>query len=337
MTLRDGGGLSRSLTWKAAGPDAMEATLPLGKTRPGPLTLTVVRHGAVAPDQIALTGRVEPSRLDRFIVHDGDRDGVLEGARLDQVTALTLGGARFTAGALTRVGEGDRLVLTAEQPLTGSTAATAEVALRDGRKAGVPATVAPPRPAAQLIDRQVTFDPPVGALSIALPQGLVPTAATLTFSARIAGGLPGQDDGIEIAAGDVVKRLTVASGAVQRVGADVAVTTIAPQAVFGPAVSGALRFRPWRSGAAGEWQALATLVRLPALTAIVCTDRCTVTGRDLFLLRAIGGRADMAEATVLPGGFVGTTVTAPAAGEGTLFLQLHDAADAVLRVKVPAK
>ncbi|MFD1035271.1 hypothetical protein ACFQ15_11460 [Sphingomonas hankookensis] len=337
LTLRDGAGLSRSLTWKAAGPDAIEAALPLGKTRPGPLTLTVVRHGAVAPDQIALTGRVEPSRLDRFTVHAGDRDGVLEGARLDQVTALTLAGTRFAAGALTRVGEGDRLVLSAEQPFAGGSDASASVVLRDGRSASVAATIAPARAVAQLIDRRVVFDPPAGALPIDLPQGLVPTGASLTFSARIAGGLPAGDDGIEIAAGDVVKRLTVASGGVQRVGSDVVVTTIAPQATFGPAVTGTLRFRAWRGGAAGEWQSLATLVRLPVLTGIGCTDRCTVTGRDLFLLRAIGVKADMRAATELPGGFVGTTVVVPTPAEGTLYLQLHDTADAVLRVKVPTK
>ena len=337
LTLRDAAGLSRSLTWKAAGGDAIEATLPLGKTRPGPLTLTVVRHGAVAPDQIALIGRVEPSRLDRFTVHSGDRDGVLEGARLDQVTALTLGGTRFAAGALTRVGEGDRLVLAAEQPLAGGSDATATVALRDGRSASVAATIAPARAVAQLIDRRVAFDPPAGALPIELPQGLVPTGASLTFSARIAGGMPAGDDGIEIAAGDSVKRLTVASGAVQRVGNDVVVTTFAPEATFGPAVTGTLRFRAWRGGAAGEWQSLATLVRLPVLRAIACTDRCTVTGRDLFLLRAIGANADMRAATLLPGGFVGATVEAPAPAEGMLYLQLHDAADAVLRVKVPAR
>lgn len=333
MTLRDAGGLSRSLSWKAAGPDGIEATLPLGKTRPGPLTLTVVRHGAVAPDQIALTGRAEPSRLDRFAVHRGDRDGVLEGARLDQVAALTLGGSRFVAGALTRVGEGDRLVLTAEQPLGDANDTVAGVQLRDGRSANVAATVAPPRAVVQLLDRRVAFDPPAGARTIDLPSGLVPTGATLTFSARIVGGLAGPEDGIEIAAGDATKRLTIASGAVQRVGDDVVVATVAPQAMFGPAVSGTLRVRAWRGGAAGEWQSLATLVRLPVLTGVECREACTVTGRDLFLIAAIGASPDMAGAVVLPGGFVGTTVSVPRAGDGTLYLKLHDAGDAVLRVR----
>ncbi|WP_294326393.1 hypothetical protein [uncultured Sphingomonas sp.] len=333
LTLRDAGGLSRSLTWKAAVPDAIETTLPLGKTRPGPLTLTVVRHGAVAPDQIALTGRAEPSRLDRFTLHRGDKEGVLEGARLDQVAGLTLGGVRFTAGALTRVGEGDRLVLVAEQPLGDATDTSASVQLRDGRSATVAATVAPPRPAVQLLDRRVAFDSPAGARPIELPAGLVPTTATLTFSARIAGGFGGPDDGIEIVAGDVTRRLTIASGAVQRIGDDVVVATIAPRAAFGPAVSGPIRVRAWRGGAAGDWQAVATLVRLPVVTGIECRESCMVSGRDLFLVAAIGTTPDMAGAVTLPGGFVRTSVTVPRGGDGAIYLKLHDAADAVLRVR----
>lgn len=333
LTLRDAGGLSRSIGWKAAGADAIEATLPLGKTRPGPLTLTVVRHGAVAPDQIALNGRAEPSRLDRFTIHRGDRDGVLEGARLDQVAVLTLGGTRFAPGSLTRVGEGDRLTLTAEAPLGESGDTTASVQLRDGRSASVAATVAPARAVMQLLERRVAYDPPAGARPIELPAGLVPTTGALTFSARVTGGLSGPEDGIEIAAGDGTRRLTIASGAVQRVADDVVVATIAPQAAFGPAVSGELRIRAWRGGAAGDWQKLATLVRLPVLTGIECRDACTVTGRDLFLIAAIGTAPDMTGAVTLPGGFVGTSVSVPRGGDGTLYLKLHDAGDAVLRVK----
>lgn len=335
VTLRDAGGLSRSLTWKSASPDALDVTLPLARTRPGPMTLTVVRFGAVAPDQIALTGRAEPSRLDRFTLHAGDREGVLEGARLDQVAGLTLGTSRFVPGALTRVGEGDRLVLTAGQAVN-ETVDNATVQLRDGRNASVAATIAAARPAATLLDRRAAHDAPAGALPIELPDGLVPAGATLTFSTRIAGGLPDGEDGIEIANGDAAKRLTVASGAVQRIGDDVAVTTIAPQSAFGASAAGALRFRAWRGGAAGAWQPLGTLVRLPVLTGISCREGCTVTGRDLFVVAAIGTTPDMKDAAMLPGGFVGGSVEVPAV-QGALYLRLHDAPDAVLRVTIPAK
>ncbi|MGN5373616.1 hypothetical protein [Sphingomonas hankookensis] len=145
------------------------------------------------------------------------------------------------------------------------------------------------------------------------------------------------DDGIEIAAGEAARRLTVASGAVQRVGDDVVVTTIAPQTMFGPAVSGAMRLRAWRGGAPGEWQPLATLVRLPVLSAITCTERCAVAGRDLFLVAAIGPTADRAAATPLPAGFVGTSVAVPPPVDPVLYLWLHDAADVALRVTVSAR
>lgn len=335
LTLRDAAGLSRSLTWKSAAPDALDVTLPLAKTRPGALTLTVVRFGAVAPDQIALTGRAEPSRLDRFTIHAGDREGVLEGARLDQVAGLTLGATRFAAGTLTRVGEGDRLTLSSEQPLAEA-GESAAVQLRDGRTATVAAMIAPARPVATLLDRRVAYDTPTGALPIELPEGLVPTGATLTFSTRIAGGLSGGEDGVEIANGDTTKRLTIASGAVQRVGDDIAVTTIAPQSAFGAAAAGALRFRPWRGGAAGAWQPLGSLVRLPVLSGVACRERCTVSGRDLFVVAAIGTTPDMKDATPLPAGFVGGSVEVPAT-QDALYLRLHDAPDAVLRVTMPAK
>ena len=74
-------------------------------------------------------------------------------------------------------------------------------------------------------------------------------------------------------------------------------------------------------------------MRLPVLTAVESRDACAVTGRDLFLVAAIGSAPDMAGAVVLPGGFVGTTVSVPRGGDGAIYLKLHDAGDAVLRVR----
>ena len=55
-----------------------------------------------------------------------------------------------------------------------------------------------------LLDRRVAYDTPTGALPIELPEGLVPTGATLTFSTRIAGGLSGGEDGVERGKGALV-------------------------------------------------------------------------------------------------------------------------------------
>ena len=58
-----------------------------------------------------------------------------------------------------------------------------------------------------------------------------------------------------------------------------------------------------------------------------------MTGRDLFLIAAIGSAPDMAGAVALPGGFVGTSVSVPRGADGAIYLKLHDAGEAVLRVR----
>jgi hypothetical protein len=335
ITLRDATGLSRSLTWKETAPTALETILPLTRTKPGALTLTIARHGAVPADALTLTGRGEPSRLDRFVVAAGDRSGMLDGARLDQVARLDMGGVRFAAGALTRGKDGDRLELTADAAIDRAPGdvAGATVTLRDGRSVAVPAVVAPPRVKATLLERQVAFDPPAGAVPLTLPEGLVPASASLTFSLRVTNGTLADGDAVEVAGESGSARLTIASGAVQRVGGDVVVTTIAPQAVLGATVAGPLRVRLWHDGVAGDWQPLARVVRLPVVTRFDCTaDECRLTGSGLYLVAAIGRTADMANAVAVPPGFVGPSIAVPRAPGDALYLRLHDAPDQVLRL-----
>ncbi|WP_394653853.1 hypothetical protein [uncultured Sphingomonas sp.] len=337
LALRDVDGSLRPVAWKVTAPDAIDATLPLGKTTPGSLALVVQRIGVTAADTIALTGRVEASRLDRFTIHDGDRTGVLTGARLDQVVALDMAGRRFAAGDLTRGSDGDRLEMTADTAVdTKAEAGDARVKLRDGSTGTVPAQVAPPRPAVTLISRDVAVAPAPGTLIVTLPAGLVPRDAMLTFSIRAPGGLT-TADAIEVAAGEdgAATRLSVASGALQRVGDDVAVARLSPAAVFGAAAIGDIRFRLWRGGVSGDWQPLGRIVRLPQVTGLDCPSlakTCTLTGRDLFTVAAIAGSADLADTVPLPAGFVGSAVEVPKPGAGSLFLKLHDATDTVAQL-----
>ncbi|MBN2973177.1 hypothetical protein JW805_14255 [Roseomonas aeriglobus] len=342
IALKEADGSLRPVTWKAAGPDAIEATLPLSKTKAGPLTLSIGRIGVVDTSTVALTGRVEASRLDRFTIHEGDRVGTLTGARLDQVASLELGGRRFVAGTLARGSGGDRLELTADAAFEPTAnLSEARVKLRDGRNAVVSAGIAPPRPAATLISRDVALADTPRAFAIALPAGVVPRDATLTFSVRVPGGVSA-DDAIEVTAGadGAATRLTVASGAVQRVGEDVAVTRLSPAVGLGPAVAGEMRFRLWRGDVAGDWQPLGRIVRLPALTAFDCPvsgKPCTLAGRDLFTVAEIADTPDMSSAVALPAGFVGAEIELPKRPGKTLFLKLHDAPDAVLSVALPAR
>jgi len=332
-------GEPRAVAWKATAPDEITATLPLGAVRPGPLVLAIARFGAADPERVPLTARVEASRLDRFTIHAGDRTGVLEGARLDQVAGLALGERRFVPGALVRGSTGDRLELTTDDPVASGGAAT--VRLRDGRSAGVPVTLAPARPALAVVSRAVAVKAEAGMLPIALPEGLLPADAGLTFSVRLAGGAWGPGDALEIATADGASaRLTVASGAVQRVGGDVAVASVAPAALLGAAVAGPIRVRAWQGEVASDWQALALVVRLPVLRGFDCPaggSECTLAGRDLFTVAAVGGTADLAGAAVLPAGFVGGSVAVPRPVGGALFLRLRDAGDQVVRVDVAGR
>ena len=56
---------------------------------------------------------------------------------------------------------------------------------------------------------------------------------------------------------------------------------------FGMAAFGPLQFRMVVNGVSGDWQPLATLVRLPVLKDLTCPSRpelaCKLTGSDLFL------------------------------------------------------
>lgn len=334
IALRGADGAERPVAWKAGASGTIEAVLPLGKAQPGPQTLVLSRVGTAEATTIALVGRAEASRLDRFVVHAGDRGGVLTGARLDQVAMLDLGNHRFTAGALERDPDGDRLTLTTDDAVTAKAGQTARVRLRDGRIATVSAQVAPPRPAVSLVSRDVTLSPVPDARAMTIPAGLIPRGATVTFSIRTDGGFS-LDDAVEIAAGSETApvRLDVASGAVQRIGPDVVVVRLTPDDVA-PTAVGDVRFRLVRGAATGDWQTLGRIVRLPALTAVTCPEQgagCTLTGRDLFTVSAVSAASDMSNAVILPPGFVGRTVDLPRPSGTRLHLTLHDAPDAVVQ------
>ncbi|WP_033923448.1 hypothetical protein [Sphingomonas sp. 37zxx] len=339
VTLAGAGGTAQTIEWNPDAPDRIEAKLPLKEQRPGPLTLTIARHGAAASQSIALTARTEASRIERFIVHLGDRDAVLHGARLDQVAQVDLAGQRFTPGNVTRGPDGDRLALQADSSFTAQPVAKSAVAtatLRDGRVLRVTATIAPARPSATLISRQAEYQPAAGVLPITLPDALLPEQATLNFSFRIANGA--LVDAIELKAKDgSTARLDFASGALQRVSDDVVIAAANPRALFGHSLSGPLQFRLLAPDAAGDWQPLAHIVRLPGLAGLACKtgqDECALSGDQLFLIAAISETADFARPVQVPIGFVGASIALPRPTGDTLYLRLHDAPDTAVRVRV---
>lgn len=335
IALSKGGGAPKTLMWKPGDADTVQVTLPLSDTPPGPLTLSVARYGTSPPQQIALNGRTEASRIDRLTIHRGDRAAVLTGARLDQVKMVEIGGARFAPDTLSR-GEGaDRLTLRSEAvPSIEDERATGVVALSNGRSARVTAAIERARPAATILNREARHATPAGAIAIDLPPALVADEGRLAFSMRV---IDGPVDAIEIEASEGErKRIDIASGALQRLGNDVVVGALSPHTMFGRHVSGTLRYRVLRGEVASDWAPLATVVRLPTLTGHACAgDRCRLTGRDLFLIAGVS--TGMGAETAVPLGFVGDAIDLPAATRSTLMLRLHDTPDTPVTVSLPDK
>lgn len=340
VSLRDRGGTARPVEWQAKGSDEITAKLPLARTRPGDLTLLVAQYGGADPAQLTLKGQTEASRLEGFTLYTGDKEGRLVGARLDQVDRLEVAGLTFAAGTLSRdMGGGDRLTLTTD----GNTetlapgVSDAKVTLKDGRTTNVRATITPPRPRIELVSRNVEARAASGGLPLTLPGHVLAPDATLTFSVRVINTRLTPADAIEVATADdtATARLTVASGAVQVVGGDVAVASFVPKTALGAAAVGALKMRLLQGELAGEWQPLASVVRLPGLEALSCTGpTCTMTGEGLFLIAAVSATPDFKEAKPLPVGFVGTRIEVPRPVDDALYLKLHDAPDDVMKVTV---
>lgn len=338
IALSDAGGTLTSVPFKVTGQDELTMTLPLKDAKPGALTLAVARFGTAPPDSIPLTARLEASRLDRFLAHAGDQTGVLEGARLDQVTGLDWKGLHFVADALSRGSEGDRLVMTAEATIpTGD--GEAVVRLRDGRSVKLAVRGASPRPAATVLSRAAVSPPAKEGLAIALPEGVLPADAAIDFSFRVTRGTLGDTGAVEIIGGEgATAKLHFADGSLQRIGSDVVVAHFVPRALLGPGVAGPLRFRLVQAGASGDWQPLVALARLPLLNGLNCPAEgtsCTLVGRDLFVVSAFSGSADFASSTQVPLGFVGTSLTLPKPMGKKLYLRLHDAPDNIASVSLP--
>ncbi|KQT34790.1 hypothetical protein ASG29_01110 [Sphingomonas sp. Leaf412] len=345
LGLRDAVGGVKPVAFKVAGSDEIVATLPLAKARAGDMALVVTPFGG-APATLPLVARTEASRLDGFTLHTGETAGELTGARLDQVTELTVAGLTFLPGALTRRDDADRLTMTmtARETKPGEATAapepgadlTGRVRLRDGRGAAVAVTIAPPRPKVALVSRNVDAPAAPGRLALTLPQGVVPMGGRIVFSLRAANARLDAADRVEIAAvdGSGAATLTVAAGTLQIVGDDIAVATLAPKDALGAGATGAVQARLVIDGVAGEWLPIAQVVRLPELDALSCVRRatCTLSGQKMFLIAAVAPAADFAHAKAVPAGFVDDRLEVPHPAGDALFLKLHDAPDAVIRV-----
>ncbi len=350
-------GAQRALEWKVKDGTRLAVAVPLKDARPGPVRLALHVEGVPEPVELTLETRAEASRIDDLVLHAGDSEARLTGQRLDQVRTIALGAQTLTPvpGGLARSDGHDVLRLAVDPkalPEPG-TALQARVALADGRTTQLPITIAPPRPVVQLLSRSVRPAPlAAGEVPLELvSDAFLPVGGELVFSVESVPPtrLSGEAE-IEIGGPDqaVLARLSYGKGLMpSSPGILVAhlATSDLPQGLFGP-----VQFRLVDKGVAGDWQPLATLVRLPVLRDVHCSGEakgrasehangkangeggCTLSGRNLFLLAQVSGDPDLAGAIGIPAGFTGDSLQVPEAKGAMLYLRLRDDPAAVAKL-----
>lgn len=347
VALRDAAGRTEPLAWKDAGAAALEATLPAERATGGPVTLLVSTFGRREPQAVTFSTGALAMKLDGFVFHAGDREGVLKGQGLGEVRTLTLGGVRFVPAP---AGAGDPeagLTLAATDPEGAAELAPgaqrADVALGDGRTIPLPVEILSSRPRYQLISRTVAIDPHAPLPRVALSdEDELPWNGRLTFSVRadasqkFTGG-----ETIELASGPGMLRATLKPGDGLMLQDDqVAVANVDLAKAFGTAAFGPLRYRVVKDGAPGDWAPLGVLVRLPTLTGFNCKPAgdCRLTGENLFLVAEIAQDPEFTSSMTTPEGFTGESLPAPRPRSGRLYVRLRDNPSAVneIAVSVPA-
>jgi hypothetical protein len=146
---------------------------------------------------------------------------------------------------------------------------------------------------------------------------------------------------IEIATADssYSAALTFSDGSLVAQDAHTVVATLDPVKAFGPSAFGPLRFRPVADGTEGDWQPLATLVRVPILKDVHCPGnpdkQCTLSGSSLFLIDSVASDAEFEHSTPVPSGFADGTVTVPRPNGTLLYIKLRDDPAVVNRAIMP--
>jgi hypothetical protein len=334
MTAQDGKEIK--LTWKVSGTNEVEVRVPLKDAAAGKITLAVQRFGQELPDELTLQAYAEAAKLDDFTISAGDRQGVLEGTRLDEVNGFELNGVHFAPAKLTRAERKDVLYLAA--PATVSSASflpeqnlVARVALKDGRVLDLQTTVQPARPRVSLVSKSIQLGPNPSAIRLA-NQELLPQDGKISFfvKSELPEKFPHQEK-IEVASEDESFHATlgVSEGNLVMQDAQTALAILEPLKSFGTSAFGTLRFRAIsEEGRKGDWLPLATLVRLPVLREIRCPDspdkQCRLSGSNLFLLESVASDPQFTHNVPVPAGFADASLSVPRPNGTLLYIKLRD-------------
>ncbi|MGA7029082.1 MAG: hypothetical protein WBY24_10560, partial [Candidatus Acidiferrales bacterium] len=323
-------------TWKLEKPDELEIKVPLKDESAGPVTLVVKQYGLKSPDEVPLMAYSEAAHLDRFTINAGDKQGVLDGTRLDEVASFELNGAHFLPAKLSRVQQKDELGLAIANAapavnLEPDEKLVAHVGLKDGRVLDLQTTVEAPRPKVTLVSKTVQAGPVVSAIRLGNQEEL-PLDGRLSFFVKteVPDKFP-RTEKIEVATADgsFDVLLSVADGSLMLQDSRSVLAVLDPLKSFGPSAFGPLQFRAVDAdGAKGDWQPLVNLVRLPALKEIRCPDgpdkQCTLSGTNLFLIDSVASNAQFTHVVSVPLGFVDTTLSVPRPNGTLLYIKLRD-------------
>jgi hypothetical protein len=337
IMLKDPAGKELKAEWKKVKPDEVEVKLPLQETQPGAMTLLVTQYGASQASPIPLQAFSDAAHIDSFAIHAGDLQGSLKGSRLDLVANLTIGNASFVPADLSSQHGNDELLMVAQDAqaamaLKPDRSVAAKATLKDGRALKFTTAVDAPRPRVSLIGKSVQASRASGDSNIQLVnQDELPQDSKLTFSVRAQSPAAfAHDETLEVATvdGAFSTTLSLSNGAITLADAKVAIATLDPAKAFGTSAFGPLQFRAVENQVTGDWQPLASLVRLPVLKELKCPATpdlaCKLSGAGLFLLDSVSSDAQFAHPSQVPDGFPGYTLLVPRPANGQLYVKLRD-------------
>jgi hypothetical protein len=368
ITLKSQQGKELKAAWKEVKPGEIEVQVPLKNEQSGPLSLMVSQFGLADPDKVGLRAYAEVGHLDGFSINAGDNEGVLKGTRLDQVASLEVNQVHFVPAGLSRAEGRDELRLSVPAAsavaLHSGDTLTAHVQLTDGRALDLPVTVEPPRPKVLLVSKTVipktlaaetaaadsgrtekdkTADPAVPPIHLG-SDNEVPQDGKLSFLLKTE--IPAEfsrSEKIEVGAADgsFNALLSLDGGDLVLEDPQNMLAQIEPLKSFGASAFGPLRFRPvLADGTKGDWQPLATLVRVPAITQVRCpgsADKpCTLTGSNLFLIDSVATDPQFTESVAVPLGSLDPTIEVPHPPGPVLYIKLRDDPTVVSTLDLPA-
>lgn len=341
IQFRSADGKEIAAKWKLVKPNQVEITIPLKNAQPGVMMLLVKQAGLAKPQDVPVHAFAEAGHLESFTLHAGDHQGMLAGTRLNEVASLSMDGITFRPEALTP-SDAKSIPLDASNAKAASALKdgdtfTATATLRDGRTEHVSAIVDAARPSVTLITKSVQdFSDNANSeaksnIQLSDPNEL-PQDALLLFSLKAQ--TPehfSRGEKIEVATddGSYSTMLTLAGGLTLQ-DRQTALATLDPAKAFGSSAFGPLQFRVVTgNGVDGDWQPLATLVRLPSFQSLQCGDAsdkaCTLKGSNLFLVDSIANDQKFTSAVQVPDGFPGRALPVPHPSEtGQLYVKLRD-------------